>query len=238
MFKRNFKKYLKNKRKGNVLKRKAYKKKIASKTHIFKRYGNEMIISNDSSTIPIITQTNDNWKIGTPNGSAYLPNAVNFGVGGFFTINEVTEASDFTNLFDRYKIVGVKLKFLYQQNTSAVNGASSFPVIAYAFDGDDAAVPGSISDVQRKGYCHEKVLNANSNFSLYIKPRVSKMMYSQTLSGLGGYSSEKPCWLDCQASTVPHYGVKLWIKDWVNDSGVYQNLTIQPVYYLALKDSQ
>jgi hypothetical protein len=237
MFRKNFKKYLKNKRKGNI-KRKLYKKKVATRAHVFKRYANEMIISNDSAGIPVVNQTNSNWKLANTNASAYLPNAVNFGVGGYFTINEVTEASDFTNLFDRYKIVGVKLKFLYQQNTSAVNGTSSFPVIAYAFDGDDSTPPTGINDVQRKGYCHEKVLNANKTFSLYIKPRVSKMMYSQTLSGLGGYSSEKPCWLDCQASEVPHYGIKFWIKDWVNVAGTFQNLTVQPVYYLAMKDSQ
>lgn len=218
--------------------RKLYiKKTIPSRSHIFKRYGNEVVISTDSSGIPVITQTNSSWTLGNTNSSGYLSGAVNFGISGEFAIKDVRDASDFTQLFDRYKIVGVKLKFLYQQNSVPVGGLTSFPVINYAFDADDSNTPTGIDQLQAKGYNHEKVLNANSNFSYYIKPRVSKMLYSQSLSGVGGYSSEKACWIDCQSSSVPHYGFKAWIKDWYTLSS-NQVLTIQPVFYLAMKDSQ
>lgn len=215
------------------------RRSIASKVHLFKRYGATVTIAS-SGGIP----TWADGGVGLINGgnvSADDFGTSQFGLSMKFQLNQALQASEFTALYDRYKITGVKLKFQFQQNCATVNsgGGSNFPlpILAYTFDGDDATVPSGMVEVQSHGYSKQKVLNANRPFSLYIKPRVDKLVYRSGVSN--AYSSERACWLDCASLDVEHYGVKMWMRNWATDE--YQQnmkLTIQPVFYLALKDTQ
>lgn len=212
--------------------------RLASKTHIFKRFAQDVVVANTSNGMWITSDAGSQCTqiaavtddFGTQQG----------GFGMEFKINACIESTDFTQLFDRYKIVGVKLKFLYQNNMSGIPGTGAtapLPRITYAFDADDASVPANRLAVAVKGYAKERVLNGNRQFSVFIRPRLDKLVYQQGLTS--AYSSERACWLDCVNDGVPHYGLKVWINNWYSDSSTSsQKLTIQPIYYLALKDTQ
>lgn len=219
--------------------RSVYGAKISSKTHVFKRFAQPIMIGNNNDYPYLIDNGAGQASLASIGGDDF--GTEQFGVGIKSMLQSVIDYTDFTHLFDRYKIIGVKYKFMFQNNVSTVNGRSQpnapLPLITYAFDGDDAGVPASRGVVSQKSYAKQRILNGNNMFSLYVKPRVDKAVYrSGTTSA---YSSERAPWLDSTYTDVEHYGLKLWINNWLSDSGQStMKLTIQPVFYLACKDVQ
>lgn len=208
---------------------------IASRTHIMKRLARPALIQNSLGG-PVLT---DDGAGQFGQGGVFvgaLPGTWETGLSAQFKLNSVIDPADITSLFDRYKIIGVKLKIHYLSTVGTTTGANNLPTLYYAFDGDDATTPVTAQAVLTKGYCKSKVLNANRPLSVYIKPRLTKEIFNSPVST--GYSSEKACWLDASYSQIPHYGLKFWLSDWVGGDENNNAIRIQPTYYLALKDTQ
>ena len=212
----------------------------AKPVHI-KRLGKRITIGNDplsSGGNPVATDNgNGSLTIGTSGSDTMATRQV--GGAMTFALQCCSDYGDFTNLFDRYKITGVKLQFLYQcniANNDSTTGTNALPLLSYSFDCDDNNVPTSLEEVQKKQYCHQKILNGNYMFSVYLKPRILKEVYASSITS--GYNSAKATWLDSANVGVPHYGLKLWINNWGYGNQKFQQLTITPTYYLALKDTQ
>lgn len=226
------------KRKGGY---RGYKKlnKRFSKPTFIKRLGQLMRIGNDTvSGLPVATLNgNTSLIVGTPSADSGATQQVGSSIR--FKLNSTIDHAEFTNLFDRYKITGVKLKFMYQHNIASNNTTANdviLPVLSYSFDGDDASVPASYNDIASKQYVRQKILNGNTMFSVYYKPRISKEIYRSTTTT--GYSSEKACWLNSATDDIHHFGVKMWLNNWTDGVNVLNQLTITPTYYLALRDTQ
>lgn len=208
---------------------------VAGRTHMIKRVAEPAFIQN-SVAGPLLTADGSGSISQGAVIAGILPSTWETGLSAQFQLKSVVDVNDLTSLFDRYKIVGVKLKIHYLHNSSFIPGASNLPTLYYAFDGDDSGTPATSLAVLSKGYCKSRVLNANRPLNIYIKPRVTKEIYSSPVAT--GYSSEKACWLDCNSSTVPHYGLKFWLSDWVGGEENNNAIRIQPTYYLAFKDTQ
>lgn len=213
---------------------------VQGRTHLIKRLGEPIFCQNTTTiggpNIPVLTQDGaGSFQLGSVTSDATLTNSASFGMAASFKLSSTMDYADMTKLFDRYKITGVKLKFLLQNNTAGIGTAQALPVMYVAFDGDDASLPTSYDQVLSKSYCKTRILNGNFEHKAYYKPRLTKEIYNTVLTT--GYSSEKACWLDCNSPDVPHFGVKFWIANW-NLSAIDQILRIQPTYYLALKDPQ
>lgn len=210
--------------------------KIASRSHVFKRFAAECVISVDQNGYPTLLQNGGgDFALGSV-GVGTLANTADFGLTYTPTLANAIESSDFTNLFDRYKILGVKLKIMYQANVGEQH-QHPLPLMIHSFDGDDAAMPTTWNDVAVKGYAKEVVLNANLPLKTYFKPRISKMVFNGAIST--AYTSSVPEWLDCDYDKLPHWGWKAWLKSFFTGSGstTTNAITIQPIMYLAFKDT-
>lgn len=230
--------------------RKRFNRRVAGQIHAVKRLGAEIIIANRPSvndpTLYVPTVVQDGGIVGLPSfvqgaiTAGVLQGTYDFTLSSQFFLSALEQLSDMTNFFDRYKITGVALKMHYLQNSASPQGVANLtspiynnlPTLYYAFDGDDASV-NTITQIQQKGYCKSKVLNANLPAQVYLRPRISK-----TIAGpiTPGTSSEKPCWLDCNSASLPHFGMKFAITDWVGGQ-VNNALRIQPVYYVKFRDT-
>lgn len=221
------------------VRRKRYVKKgrVGSKPTIVKRIGMPIRIANSSvSNLPAVDADGiGSLQIGTP--AVDILNTYMYGGSLQFKLESVVQAVDLVQLFDRYKIVGVKLKFLYQQNIGSVGSTtgSILPIMNYSFDADDVVPPTLATDVTKKQYCHTKVLNANRTFSLFIKPRQA---IQSNLSG--AEVNFKAQWNNCANADIPHYGLKFFVNNWqaTTSTQLLNCLTITPTYYLAMKDTQ
>lgn len=248
-YRRRARKPLMRKRKfGGVRK---YKKSVANKVTVVKRLGAPIVFNSvyaPTTSDPAVTIVNDGAgsfiaslptsaftaDTGSIQGTAAVAGALSF------QLDSVLQKTDLTNMFDRYKINGVKLDFLFQQNTSDMAGGSLLPVMWGSYDFDDDAPPTTREQIQVKGYCRQRVLNANRNFSIYVKPRILRQ--AATASGPDISTSDRAPWINSTQSDVTHLGYKFWIDNWLgvpaSDSPAKAMLTIQPTYYLSLKDTQ
>lgn len=211
--------------------------RVQSRVHMIKRLGKPAYIQNDAiSGQPVLSATAGGSMFQTTPVAGQLPQTWESGFSAQFQLNSTIDFTDMTQLFDRYKIVGVKLKFQYLANAGTPISTANLPTLHYAFDGDDSAGPVAPNDVLSKAYCKTRVLNANIPTSVYYKPRVSKELYISP--GVYGETSERPCWIDCNNPQVPHFGMKMWLADWLGGVDNNNAIRIQPTYYLAFKDTQ
>lgn len=184
-----------------------------------------------------------NWNIGVAgsddNGLFQFPGVMKF------QLNDVIKHGDFTALYDRYKITGVKVTFIPLMNQGYVGQSSSgntnsatIPTITYAIDYDDSALP--LSSMQLLEKMDSKVRRLDRPFSIYIKsPKVAGVVNAD--SGNVAASFGNFGYANCANDDVNFRGFKFWIRDMaLPDPGAKLNslIRVQTKYYLAFKDPQ
>lgn len=184
----------------------------------------------NGNIIPCGTGTLQQTASGTGVG-----NTSSLGFTATFNLGQAVEHTDFTTLFDRYKILGVSVKIMYHHNSASVINPSMFPTLYYCYDGDDGSVVTSKLDIQRQEGCKVQVLRGSHKF--YCKPRI-ELSPSTSTSGSTQVLTERAKWLNCVDAKVNHYAMKFFIDNITNLSGSVQGIEIQPYFYLALKDTQ
>lgn len=133
-----------------------------------------------------------------------------------FNLASLPNATEFTNLFDQYKIMKVKLDFIPFGDTvnlpiSTMSGSTSLvspggPLIT-AIDYDDNTTPGAASDLLQ--YQNSKVTPVPRRLKMSLRPKFATEVYrSATTTGYGARSG----WLDTDYANIPHYGVKYYMN--------------------------
>lgn len=166
-----------------------------------------------------------------------------------FQLANVINPSDFSNLYDRYKITGAKITVTPLVNTSYValtsNGntqSGSLPVMYYAPDYDDSALPNNALDLLTKMDCKQKRLD--KPFSIYIKnPKVVVPVSEGTVGGSSLAMTMNPGFANCTVTDVNFRGLKFWIRDFsipATSPTAQQNslVRITVKYYMTFKDPQ
>jgi hypothetical protein len=134
---------------------------------------------------------------------------VYFGGVFFFTI-AMPNYTEFTSLFDQYKIDLVEVMFIFSNNQSSVNQpATVLPLFISCLDYDDSNLAGFAAIEQ---YSNHQLWQAGSSFmnngihTVKVKPNPDFMLYNGATSG---YGRALDAIMDTGSSTVPHYGVKV-----------------------------
>jgi len=129
-----------------------------------------------------------------------------------FNLNQLPNPTEFTNLFDQYKITGAKLVFTPGAN-NALYSPLSGQSVAFGFnrfmsviDYDDSSIPASESELMQ--YNTLKVTPPMRTHTRYLKPKILEALYNGTLST--AYQAARPGWVDVGNPSVPHYGVKVY----------------------------
>lgn len=147
-----------------------------------------------------------------------------------FTLGLLPDASDFTNLYDQYRIMGVRVTLLPRGNSSDLitqgNIGRSFSVLDY----DDNNVPSSINQLCQ--YPNMKMVSTHKAHSRYLVPKFQR----DVATGLGTIAKNPSTgWIDCTRTDVLHYGVKWAVQGPPAAAGanlVYDQIT---TFYLAFK---
>jgi len=114
-----------------------------------------------------------------------------------FNLAAVPSPSDFTSLFDTYRIAMVEVSFL--PTNPALIAAALYTVIDY----DDANVPASAAELLQ--YDTLQVTASNQITKRTFVPKIALAAYSGTFTS---YAAAKSQWIDCDSSSVQHYGLK------------------------------
>lgn len=160
-----------------------------------------------------------------------------------FTLNQLIDSTDFTVLFDSYKINKITVKMYYSSNKTDWSGGASTttaPTIEYITDHDDAEVP-TVAQVRQKMGIKQKSFRNNNFINITIYPRVASSVYNGGLTT--AYSTpNKAVWLDMSNANVPHYGIKGIISNIPLPAqetiGLTNAIKIEATAYISLKGLQ
>lgn len=162
------------------------------------------------------------------------------------SLDKLVNYSDFTTLYDQYRILKVVMKVRLvgdpsaQQmpnNASLVNAANIYPRLWYCPDHDDTASE-TWTQLRERAKTKCKVLQPNKMITTSFRPAVLGQLYRTAVTT--GYGPKYNQWIDVAGTDVPHYGIK-----WSIEAAGFTPLTNYPysfqfdfIYYIQCKGTR
>lgn len=168
--------------------------------------------------------------------NVWLPNwlVTAAGVDNFtslkFSLSQIPNHSEFTALYDQYKICMVKAELIPQFDNANVGSSTSTNVITQNYsvlDYDDIGTPTSMDQLMQYQNCKRTP-------STRILKRVIKPRFASELFNTGIASAYRPTrgFVDCNYDTVEHYGMKFGFAS----NPQAQKYGLKMTFYLAFKN--
>lgn len=152
-----------------------------------------------------------------------------------FQLTDCPNSSEFTNLFDQYRIVKVEMTWT-PSVTTAVTGSTAdmqLPNINTVADFDDGVVPTNNSNLlQYQSYKSQRLDRAVSRI---VSPRAALAVYNN--AAIQGYAyADGPLWCNTSNPSIQHYGIK-WALVWPAAGTATQqgNLILSMRYFLEFR---
>lgn len=158
-----------------------------------------------------------------------------------FTLNSLPDYSEFVNLYDMYKITGIKLSIVpaAQAIVSAVGGSTAaigFSRVHSVVDFDDNTPLGSENNALQ--YATLRTTPYGRTHSRFIKPQLSVSVDGELAATLASAPSRNR-WISTEYPEVEHRGIKVWINPPVNTAAnCSMTYSVYATYYLAMKMSK
>lgn len=131
------------------------------------------------------------------------------------TLGNLTSATDFTNLYDQYRINFVSVKFWLKIDPGAQTAAAaSYPKFYWYRDYDDDGFPSNLNEMRENSKCKVIVMNPNRPITVAYKPNVLQTVYASTTTNT--YKPAFNQWTDMANTSTKHYGFKWAIDDLTN----------------------
>lgn len=151
---------------------------------------------------------------------------------GAHLLNNLPQFTEFTTLFDQYKITGVKAKFIFTRNNADLGTAYELPQLITVNDFDD----GNTLTV-RDDYCQYesfKVTRLDKPVTIFYKPKVATAIFNGAFTGYAQAGTAP--WIDVATPGAQYYGLK-WAVDCTDAAAVHLGtLDVYFTYYLAFRD--
>nr|QTE03422.1 MAG: capsid protein [Phoenicopteridae CRESS-DNA-virus sp.] len=156
----------------------------------------------------------------------------------FFRLSDVFGASEFTGLFDSYKINCVVLKIIPDQGPK-LDGAWTVrtppimynPQFHWALDYNDNTPVNTNVLVEYQTY---KTTPFTRPITIKLYPRSSSPVYNNAVTT--GYAiSPRGQWIDISSPNVGHYAMKFAVDNMNHSQSQIVNFKIRPIYYLSFK---
>lgn len=195
--------------------RKTYKKRTFRKRRTIRRKGTQKIYQYK--------------RLSGAFSTFVLSNVANAYTAYNFSLGDVPNYTEFTALYDYYKINAVKVTLLPQmtQNVSLgdVNNAWASKRLFSAIDYNDSSAVTTIDEIRQYQTC--KFTPILKRHTRYFKPRIND-------SG-SVFTPGRP-WLLCSSPNTNYFGIKL-AGETMNSSGVANmEYTVEVMFYLSFKN--
>lgn len=207
-----------------------YKKKTYKKKRVFRRkYTRKprgILVKNDvhhfirSSSDPIFASITGG--VSTQQNFAWT-----------FNLHQVRNYTEFTNLFDQFRINKIILKFfLYSDPSAQTANTAVYPRMWYCPDYDDDA-PLTIDVLRERQKTRVAQLKPGRPVKIRVTPASLAMMYGGVAST--SYMPVFKRWVDTNYGGTPHYGLKFAFED-----GALQTwqVRVEAVYSVSFKNSR
>jgi len=146
-----------------------------------------------------------------------------------FTLTNLPGYTEFTALFDQYRLLKVMMQFIPATNVLTASATPlAHPVAVTAIDYDDGNTPTTTDELREFETC--KIVQPFKVHYVNVIPRIAAAVYSGAFTSF----SNTKMWIDSASPTVQHYGVK-FIAD---ASTAVQIWHVECCYYVACRNSR
>lgn len=150
--------------------------------------------------------------------------------------------TEFTSLYDQYRINYVDCEFMFSNNNSSVNSPSTCLPVMYMVKDYDDSNQAFVSDLQQ--YSTQQTWQLGNQHGkdgikrIRIKPNVDVAVYNTALTT--GYARGKPQFIDTGSPAVPHYGIKIAYDpiNYTAASTILGYMTCVFRYHLTMQNSK
>lgn len=156
-----------------------------------------------------------------------------------FKLDDVVNPTDFTNLYDSYKIN--KIQLFLEPTMNQTSSPATWPVqrkIAVVHDYTDAMPLTQEDDYLEYANCKRYNIVRNNAIKLTLYPKIKNIIENKD-GGANAYTtlSSNKVWLDMDNDEVPHFGLKIFIPASVsvNDDQLFR---VRAKYWLSCKNSK
>jgi len=199
-----------------------------------RRGGNNL--SRDVAVARNISQGNIYSCVRTVNfGTITLPAATDGGSGRRFSLSDLPGSSDFTNLFDQYRITAVEIVYVF--STHILASQARYPRITFSVDYTDASTPASENAVLE--YQNSETYQfgqTKHTFKRMFKPRAALAAFEGAFTGYG--AAPPNMWFDCSDSGVQYYGVKEWVSNFNSTLNTGAIINVYARYHMDFKNAR
>ncbi len=157
-----------------------------------------------------------------------------------FRLDDLTQASSFSALFDQYRIERVRLHIKSRNNATLLANTASpnaaMPSCYLVVDRDDSTAPAALTDL----FQYDNVISFNGGEDAIVDlvPSATPAVYAS--GAFTGYSTKpsNSVWLDMANSDVPMYGVKLGGSGLTVSTTSAWTWDIIPEYVVSFKNTR
>lgn len=150
-----------------------------------------------------------------------------------YNLGYLPNVSEFSNLFDFYRINAVVHKFTLVTSPEAqASNAAAYPRLYYVRDYDDAVAPSGVDDIVQHSKVRSVVMRPGIPISVKLRPAVNKLVFGGVTSG---YTPAWKSWIDMSRTDISHFGLKLAITNFNNTN---YNITQEVIFYFSCKDTR
>jgi len=187
--------------------RRSFTRRLSPRFHSFKRTVNSANISVDSTA----------WQYGALN----------------FQLANLPNYTEFTNLYDQYRICGIKVEFRPRVTGNDANAMATlvqFGDLCTVIDRNDNTAPTTQNELYQ--YSTLRTTRMIRGQKRYFVPACLVQTYETAVTA--GYASKFKQWLDTNDYAVPHYGLKYAIAP--SSSATAVTIGVIVTYYFQCKD--
>jgi len=159
-------------------------------------------------------------------------------VGYDLKFEDIRGYNDFTDLYDRYMITCVVLRFRLVNNPNATgklnstitafatdsNSSNFYPAMYYCKDYDDSAAE-TMEQLKERANCKRMILQPNKMYKIVLRPAVAIQTYATSTTA--GYAPKWKQWIDMAQTNVPHYGLKYVVDTSAQDPADTQPFLVE-----------
>lgn len=156
--------------------------------------------------------------------------------GTQFSLSDLPNVSEFTSLFDQYRLTGVAYRWVVNKDpmfsTTGTAATRLYPRICWVHDYDDSNTPSGLNDLYQYPRMKEFYFSeARPQTKWYfIRPAKANVGYEGTTNSW--YSPDWKSYVDMASTGVPHYGLKYGTEG--QFAGI--NIILQCYYYFICKN--
>lgn len=160
--------------------------------------------------------------------------------GNSFSLSDVPASTEFTSLFDQYRINCVVFTIVNRANVRdqlPSPDQTGMPILYYVVDNDDVTAP---TRAELQEYSQTKTFYYTADkraCRIKLFPKVTNTVFRTGATSAYAVSMKKQ-WLDCAYPDIPHYGLKWFLEVPGTTGSTNCTFDVISTYYLQFRTAR